>query len=287
MKKTSTLALMVILALTMVSCNNINTVLKSTDREYKFEMARQLYAEGKYNNAALVLENVLPAYKNTPSGDEGLFLMGMCKYHKNDYVSASELFKRYYTHSYPAGDYVDEARFYAAMSYYNSTLPTRLDQSATYTAIDEMNTVLEYNPNTKYADKLKSLIFQLQDQLVEKEYLAATLYYNLGGYFGNCSLGGNNYQACITTAQNAVNTYPYSPRKEEFSFLILKAKYELAAHIFEIKIYDRFNDMVDEYYGFINEFPRSTHIDEAKRLFDKAEKALASKKMQKYNTEES
>lgn len=265
------------------SCSTTTTVLKSPDRDYKFEVAKQQFAEGKYSNAALLLDNVLPAFKGTKSGDEGLFMLGMCKYNSHDYVSASELFKRYYTHSYPAGDYVDEARFYAAKSYFNSTLPTKLDQTNTYTAIDELNSVLEYNPNTKHAAEIKDLLFKLQDQLIEKEYLAAKLYYDLGGYFGNCTSGGNNYQACVITAQNAIKSFPYTPRKEDFAILILRAKYELALQSIESKKYDRYNDAVDEYYGFVNEFPKSKFMDEAKTIFSKSEKELKSKKLQKYN----
>ena len=50
----------------------------------------------------------------------------------------------------------------------------------------------------------------------------------MGTYFGNCTSGGNNYEACIVTAQNALKDYPYSNRREEFASLIMKGKYELA-----------------------------------------------------------
>ena len=61
-------------------------------------------------------------------------------------------------------------------------------------------------------------LFALQDKLVRKEYLNAKLYYNLGSYFGNCTSGGNNYEACIITAQNALNDYPYSDLRENFCY---------------------------------------------------------------------
>lgn len=268
------------------SCSTITTALKSPDRDYKFEMARQMYAKGDYSNASMLLENVLPALKGTQSGDEGLFMLGMCKYKKKDFIGASEIFKRYYTQSYPMGDFVDEARFHAAMSYFNSTLPTRLDQTNTYTAIDELNKVLEFNPNTKHRAEIKELLFKLQDQLVEKEYLSAKLYYDLGEYFGNCTSGGNNYQACVITSQNAVKNYPFSPRKEEFAYLILKAKFELAEQSVDAMKFERFNDTIDEYYGFVNEFPKSKYIAEAKRIFEKADKMLKSNKVVKYKTVE-
>lgn len=271
----------------LASCTPTTKLLKSPDYNYKLEKAKQFFAEGNYSNASLLLDNVLPAFRNTKSGDEALFLMGMCKYLSNDFDSASELFKRYYTRSYPAGEFVDEARFYSAKSYYNSTLPTKLDQTNTYTAIDELTTVAENNPSSKYVPEVKRLIFELQDQLVEKEYMAASLYFKLGGYFGNCdNSGGNNYQACVITAQNAIKTYPYTKRREDFAILILRAKYRLAKQSIEIKKYDRLNDTLDEYYGFVNEFPNSTHLAEAKDIYEKTDKELKSSKLAKYSVKE-
>lgn len=72
-------------------------------------------------------------------------------------------------------------------------------------------------------------MFILQDNLVQKEYLSAQLYYNLGGYFGNINANTeSNYEACIITAQNALKTYPYSKIREKFSVLIMKSKFYLA-----------------------------------------------------------
>ena len=69
------------------------------------------------------------------------------------------------------------------------------------------------------------MIFELQDKLVEKEYLSAKLYYDLGSYSGNASYSstGNNYLAAIVTAQNVLKDYPYTKKREELSILILRA----------------------------------------------------------------
>ena len=115
------------------------------------------------------------------------------------------------------------------------------------------------------------MIFALQDKLVEKEYLSAKLYYDLGSYFGNCTNGGSNYQACIVTAENALRDFPYSTRREEFAILILRAKFELAEQSVEDKKEERYHNALDEYYGFTNEYPESKYMEEAQTLFKKAE----------------
>ena len=110
---------------------------------------------------------------------------------------------------------------------------------------------------------------ELQDKLVEKEYLNAKLYYDLGSYFGNCTYGGNNYEACVITAQNALNDYPYTSMREDFAILIMKSKYELAQMSVESKKLQRYQDAEDECYGFINEYPDSKERETAEKYIKK------------------
>ena len=92
-------------------------------------------------------------------------------------------------------------------------------------------------------------LFELQDKLIRKEFLNAKLYYNLGSYFGNCTNGGNNYEACIITAENALNDFPYTPLREDFAILVMKSKFELAQMSVEEKKIQRYQDAEDECYA--------------------------------------
>jgi outer membrane protein assembly factor BamD len=113
---------------------------------------------------------------------------------------------------------------------------------------------------------------------VEKELYSARLYYDLGSYFGNCTSGGNNYEACIVTSQNALKDYPYSNRREDFALLIMKSKYELALQSVESKKLERFQDAEDECYGFINEYPDSKERKRAEEYIAKCKKVTATAK---------
>ena len=257
----------------LCSCGGINKVLKSKDPDYKYEVAKQCYMNGKYENASMLLNDVLASMKGTEKGDESLFLLGMCKLSAKDYVTANDYFTKY-CNNYASGPHLEEAYFYAGYSLLCSTVGPNLDQTATYSAVTAFQNFLEAYPNSKFSAAARGLIFELQDKLVEKEYLSAQLYYNLGDYFGNCTMGGSNYEACIITAQNAIRDYPYTRRKEDFSILILRAKYDLAVRSVESKMNERYNDTIDEYYGFVNEFPKSKYLNEAKKIYDKAKAAI-------------
>ena len=155
----------------------------------------------------------------------------------------------------------------------NEAPEPRLDHTPTYEAVTEFQNFIELYPYSELRDVAMQHIFTLQDQLVEKEYFSAKLYYDLGDYFGNCSNdGGSNYQACVITAENAIRDYPYTKLREDFAILILRAKFELAAKSVDDKKEERYHNAIDEYYGFLNEYPESKYLKEAERLFHKAEK---------------
>ena len=140
---------------------------------------------------------------------------------------------------------------------------------STVSAIAAFQEYLDLYPDAKLKKQATNRLFALQDLLVEKEYKNAKLYYDLGTYFGNCTSGGNNYEACIVTAQNALKDYPYSNKREEFAILIMKGKYELAKMSVESKQLERYQDAEDECYGFINEYPDSKERATAEKFIAK------------------
>lgn len=265
--------IVIIVVCILTSCSTLNSTLKLYDVDYKYEVGKQYYAMGKYQDASLVFSDVLASLKGTTKGDECLFMLGMSSFMNKDYELANKYMSKYYS-VYSNGVHVDEAYFYSGLSLYKQVPIPKLDQTNTYLAINELQSALEFNYETKYSSKINNLLINLQNKLVEKEYLAANLYYKLGDYFDNSMMGGSNYEACIVTSQNAIKEYPYSLRKEDFSILILKARYELALKSVEDKKKDRYTETIDEYYGFINEFPQSKYKKEANTIFEKAKKEI-------------
>lgn len=258
------------------SCaQEFNNVYKSNDYIYKYEYAKEAFANGKYSKAITILQSIVTQQKGTKDAEDCLYMLAMSEYMIRDYATASEYFKKYYQ-SYPKGAYAEQAEFYVGESLYMSTPEPRLDQTPTYSAIAAYQEYLDMYPDGSMKEKAQSRLFELQDKLVEKEYLSAKLYYDLGDYFGNCTNGGNNYQACVVTAQNAIKDYPYSSKREEFYILIMKSKYELARMSVESKQLERYQDAEDECYGFINEFPDSRERATAEKYIEKCKEYIAA-----------
>ena len=231
-------------AILLSSCGEYNKLLKSTDYEYKYEAAKNYFAKGQYNRAATLLNELIAILKGTDKAEESLYMLGMSYYNQKDYQTAAQSFIQYYN-VYPRGTFAELARFHAGKALYLDTPEPRLDQSGTYSAIQQLQMFMEYFPQSSKKDEAQDMIFKLQDKLVMKEYLSARMYYNLGNYLGN------NYQSCVITAQNALKDYPYTNLREDLSILILQM--------------------------FMEYFPQSSKKDEAQDMIFKLQDKLVMK----------
>ena len=261
--------IIIVSAMLLTGCaNEFNQVYKTSDYSYKYEYAKECFMKGKYTRAVTLLQDLVTLQKGTDNAQESLYMLAMAQYLGKDYESAAATFKKYYS-SYPKGGYAEMAQYYIGQSLYMSTPEPRLDQSQTVAAISAFQDYLDLFPDAKYKETAQNRLFALQDKLVQKEFYSAQLYYDLGQYFGNCTNGGNNYEACIITAQNALKDYPYTSMREKFALLIMKSKYELAQQSIEEKKFERFQDAEDECYGFINEYPDSKSKSLAEKFISK------------------
>ena len=267
-----------IMVMSLVSCGEVTAVQKIDDFDYRYEVAKANFADGHFGKAATLLTDLVSVMKNSQNGEECMYMLALSEFNNRDYESASSYFKKYFQ-SFPRGYYVEAARYYSALSLYKQIPDPRLDQSDTQAAIREFQSFVDVYPYSRFRESAQSFINEMMDLLVEKEYLAAKLYYDLGDYVNNCAYGGSNYEACVVTAQNALKEYPFASAemREKLSIMILRSKYQLAKKSVESKRIDRFRDAIDEYFSFINDYPESQYLDEAQRLHRHAD-AIVKKK---------
>ena len=247
------------------SCGEYNKLLKSTDYEYKYEAAKNYFAKGQYNRAATLLNELIAILKGTDKAEESLYLLALSNYENKDYETAGQYFKTYYAR-YPKGKYTELARFYTGYGYYLDSPEPQLDQSGTIKAIEELQAFLDYFPKSDKVSIAQNCIFELQDKLTLKQLENAQLYYNLGSYLAN------NYESAVIVARNAIKDYPYSKYKEDLELLILKARYQEARESVDEKKADRFREVIDEYYSYINNYPDTPNREEADNIFKIAQR---------------
>lgn len=252
--------ILLLISFLFIGCTEYTQVMKSNDIDYKFDYAKRAYDERKYLQAATVLNDVITPLRGGPKGEEALFLLGMSYYENKDYLNSAVYFKTYYNR-YPKGKYAELARFYSGYGYYLSSPDPQLDQANTRKGIEELQGFIDFFPRSDKVTLAQNAIYELQDKLTLKELQNAQLYYNMGNFLGN------NYRAAVITAQNALKNYPYSKYREDFEMLILKSKFQEANQSVAEKKEERYRDVIDEYFSFVNNYPNSKNLKEAENIY--------------------
>ncbi|GHT19101.1 outer membrane protein assembly factor BamD [Bacteroidia bacterium] len=243
-------------------------MLKSTDNELKYNKAIEYFNKKKYVQSQTLFEEISSYYKGTERSQEVLYYLAKSFYGQKDYYTASGYFTTY-ARTYPKGTYASEAKFLIAKSYYLESPDARLDQTITYQGITALQDFIDMYPQDSTVTEAVRMLDELNDKLASKQYLDAKLYYNLGNYLGN------NYLSAIIVAQNALKEFPSTNYREDLSFIILQAKYAQATNSAAELRAERYQDALDEYYSFINEFPQGKNRSAADKIFRETNKFVA------------
>lgn len=255
------LILGVTMALLFSSCSEYQKLLKSKDYDLKYERALVYYEKGDYTRAATLFSELISIFRGSEKSETSHYIYAECLYGMHDYMMAGHYFQRF-VQDYPTSNRVEEAQFMTAYCSYKMSAKPRLDQTETFTALDQFQLFINLYPTHEKVEEAGRLMDELRDKLVYKAYLNAKLYYNLGNYMGN------NYQSAVIAAGNVLNEYPDTKYREELSFLILDSKYIQAVNSIEEKMDERLRDTLDEYYSFVNEFPESQYLKNANKIFE-------------------
>ena len=237
------------------SCGEYEKLLKSSDFELKKTRAKEYYEAGQYSKATDLLSQILPRYRATEEAEELNWINAQSYYGMRDYYMAGGYYKSF-VEQYPFGRFAEEATFMAAKCDYNISPRAELDQENTRNAIEGFNIYMSRYPNSPRVEEVAMMISQLKERLVGKSYLSARLYYDM-----------TEYRAAITALTNALKEFTESKYREEMMFLKLNSLYLYAANSFPARQRERFQDTLDDYYSFMEEYPESKYTREVNRIF--------------------
>ena len=246
----------------LTSCGDYAKLIKGSDYDQKWVIAKQFYEEGKYVRCTELLEQVMPRFRFTDDAEEMSWIYANCFYKMRDYYSAVTAFQNFYN-TYQYGPYAEEASFYIAMCDYTLSPRPELDQEFTLTAINDFNFFVTKYPASPRVEECNAMIKELEDKLAEKSYLSARLYYDM-----------DQYKSAIVALTNTLNTYSDSKYREELMYLKLSSLYKYAFNSVPERQQERYQETFDEYFSFAEEFPSSEYSREARRIYQSSAKFL-------------
>ena len=256
------LHIVLVLLVFLCSCGEYEKLLKSTDFDLKKAKAKEYFNDGQYVKTTELLTQILPKYRATEEAEELNWMNCQAYFGQKDYFMAASYYKTF-VDQFPFGKHTEEASFMSALCDYNISANPELDQESTKTAIEGFSMFMTKYPASPKIDECKKMISDLQDKLVEKSYLNAKLYYDM-----------KQYKAAIVALTNSLKEYANTKYREKMMYLKLNSLFLYAEFSLPLKQKERYQATLDDYYSFMEEFPKSIYSKDVASIYQKTNKFL-------------
>jgi len=244
-----------------VSCK-YSKLVKGTDNEAKYAAAIDYYEKGNYDRALQLFDVMQAYYRNKPEGETIAFLTAECYFNKEDYYIASSYYKRFVTR-YPISKDAETALYKSALCYYRLSPRITLDQSDTYTAINEFQNFVNTFPNSSRVEDVNGKIDTLRTKLEDKEYLTCSLYFKM-----------EEYQAAITSYETFLKDHPNTKYREEILNNMVINYYRYAENSVKSKQRERYELAIEKYNTLCYVFPESQYIAQLEPVIKKTREKM-------------
>ena len=262
----SVLALLII---TLGSCKSKYEKLRaSNDSKKKYDEAMRLYNKKEYSKALGLFDDLATRYRGRDGAEDLFYYYSYTNYKLKDYTSARYHFKSF-ADTYPSSTRAEECRFMAAYCFYLDSPIYSLDQENTTKAIEALQLFINLYPKSERVAEAGKLIQNLRDKLERKSYENSKLYLTIGDYL-----------SAVMAFGNTLRDYPDTKYAEELEFLTIKAQYLYADHSRNFSQVDRYNQAITFEQQFVEKYPASKYLSEAKSLRKDSEQGIITAKRQ-------
>ncbi len=248
------------IAIGLVSCDNFNKLLKSTDYDLKYQKAKEYYEKNNWTKASQLFEELIPVTKGTERAEEVYFHYAWCEYYMGDYLLAQYHFKNF-ARQFPNSKHAERCYFMNALCFYHTSPEHHLDQTSSVSAIKEFQTFVDNFPQSNLVDSCNQYIDLLRMKIEKKDYDIVKLYYKL-----------EDYKAAIVACKTFIKDYPSSIYNEEMYYLIINSYYILAKNSVISKKDERLQGAMENYVKFIDLYPNSSYISRAESVYNACKK---------------
>ena len=251
-----------LISITFSACSKYQQVLKSTDLEHKFEMAKKYYDEEQYFKALPIFDELNTLYRGTSKAEEVYYYLAYTHYGLSENLVAGYHFRNFAL-TFPNSKHAEEMAYMNAYCYYLESPSYSLDASHTFEAINELQYFIDRYPSSDKISESNKLIDELREKLEQKAYNIARLYYDT-----------EDYKSAIVSLKNVLLDYPDTDFSEEIHFLILDANHLLASNSVSSKQKERWGSTIGAYHQFVDKFQNSEKLKDAESIYNKANKQL-------------
>ena len=257
------LSILLVIIIAFAGCKSKFEKLRaSNDTAKKYREAVRLYEKKDYNKALSLFDDLVTKYRGTAEAEDLSYYFAYTHYKLRDYTTARYHFKTF-ADTYASSAKAEECRFMAAYCFYLESPTYSLDQENTIKAIEALQLFINLYPKSERVAEASKLIGNLRDKLETKSYANAKLFLDIG-----------DYKSAVIAFRNSAREFPDTKYAEEMEFLTIKAQALYAKASFEIKQEERYNEAIQLYNEFVQNYPSSKYLKEAEEIKKSSEKAI-------------
>ena len=257
------LSILLVIIIAFAGCKSKFEKLRaSNDTAKKYREAVRLYEKKDYNKALSLFDDLVTKYRGTAEAEDLSYYFAYTHYKLRDYTTARYHFKTF-ADTYASSAKAEECRFMAAYCFYLESPTFSLDQENTIKAIEALQLFINLYPKSERVAEASKLIANLRDKLETKSYANAKLFLDIG-----------DYKSAVIAFRNSAREFPDTKYAEEMEFLTIKAQALYAKASFEIKQEERYNEAIQLYTEFVQNYPSSKYLKEAEEIKKSSEKAI-------------
>ncbi len=257
------LSILLVIIIAFAGCKSKFEKLRaSNDTAKKYREAVRLYEKKDYNKALSLFDDLVTKYRGTAEAEDLSYYFAYTHYKLRDYTTARYHFKTF-ADTYASSAKAEECRFMAAYCFYLESPTYSLDQENTIKAIEALQLFINLYPKSERVAEASKLISNLRDKLETKSYANAKLFLDIG-----------DYKSAVIAFRNSAREFPDTKYAEEMEFLTIKAQALYAKASFEIKQEERYNEAIQLYNEFVQNYPSSKYLKEAEEIKKSSEKAI-------------
>jgi outer membrane protein assembly factor BamD len=256
-------SVLLIVLIAFSSCKSKFEKLRaSNDTAKKYREAVRLYEKKDYSKALGLFDDLVTKYRGTAEAEDLSYYFAYTHYKLRDNTTARYHFKTF-ADTYASSPKAEECRFMAAYCFYLESPIYSLDQENTIKAIEALQLFINLHPKSERVAEASKLISNLREKLETKSYANSRLFLDIG-----------DYKSAVIAFRNSAREFPDTKYAEEMEFLTVKSQALYAGASFEVKQEERYNEAIQLYNEFIQNYPSSKYLKEAEAIKKSSEKAI-------------
>lgn len=244
-----------------LGCSNVGRVSYTTPQE-AFGKGRALYEEGKYDLAIQYFQGVFSFGRTHQWAPDAQLYLARSFRENGEFLLAANEYERF-TKIYRADERLPDANFEWAMTYFELSPESALDQSDTKRAIQEFELFMDRFPDNDLVNDAQAMIVELRTKLAQKQFDTARLYERR-----------ELFEAAALSYESVFDLYPDTEWAQQALVGAIRTYISFSDQSIPSRQAERLESAVKNYDRLTQIFQESPYLKEAESFYKQAQGKL-------------